>query len=124
MVQSDLCDYVVKGTLTVIGANNRDRKNRSLIIKNNSPFSSFISKINNILIYNAEDSDVVISIYYLTDYGKNYRKTTGNLWNCYKDEPNNPPADNYNAHLLTNSASLNTKVIHAFFSIGNIFIRK
>ena len=35
MLQSDLCDYsnvyiVVKGTITVTGANNRDRKNRFL----------------------------------------------------------------------------------------------
>ena len=124
MVQSDLCDYIVKGTLTVTVANNRDRKNRSLVLKNNSPFTSFISKINNILIYNAEDLDVVISIYYLTEYGKNYRKTTGSLWNYYKDEPNNPPADNYNADLITNSVSSNTKAIHVFFFYRKHFYNK
>ena len=50
MLQSDLCDYsdayiVVKGTITVTGANNRDRKNRSLAFKNNLPFISCISKM-------------------------------------------------------------------------------
>ena len=38
------------------------------------------------------------------EYSKNYRKTTGSLWNYYRDEPNNPPLNdddprtiNYNA---------------------------
>ena len=51
MLQSDLCHYidayiVVKGTITVEGANERDNHNRSLILKNNSPFFSCISKFN------------------------------------------------------------------------------
>ena len=40
-----------------------------------------------ILIDNAEDLDVVIPIYNLIAYSKNYRKTTGSLWNYYRDEP-------------------------------------
>ena len=53
MVQSHLCDYsdangVVKGTITVTGANNRDRKNRPVVFKRNAAFISYISKINNI----------------------------------------------------------------------------
>ena len=40
---------------------------------------------------------------------KNYRNTTGSLWNYYRDEPNNPPADNYNADPITNSASFKYK---------------
>ena len=72
MLQSDLCNYsdayiVIKGTITVIKANNRDRNNRdrnyrSLSFKNNSSFISCISKINNVLIDSAEDLDVVMSI--------------------------------------------------------------
>ena len=67
MLQSDLCNYsdayiVIKGTITVIKANNRDRNNRSLSFKNNSPFISCISKINNVLIDSAEDLDVAMSI--------------------------------------------------------------
>ena len=65
MLQSDLCDYsdayiVVKGVITVEGANNTDRKNRLLAFKNNAPFISCISKINNTLIDNAEDLDAVM----------------------------------------------------------------
>ena len=44
-------------------------------------------------------------MYNLLECSKNYRKTTGSLWNYYRDEPNNPPAANYNADPTTNSAS-------------------
>ena len=29
-----------------------------------------------------------MSMYNLIEYSKNYRKTTGSLWNYYRDEPN------------------------------------
>ena len=43
MLRSDLCDYadahiLVNGTITVAGNQQRDRQNRSLILKNNAPF--------------------------------------------------------------------------------------
>ena len=92
MLRSDLCDYsdayiVVKGTITVTDPNkaNYDKK---LAFKNNAPFTSCISKINNTLIDNAEDLDIVMPMYNLLEYSKNYRKTTGSLWNYYRDEPN------------------------------------
>ena len=44
-------------------------------------------------------------MYNLIEYSKNYRKTTGSLWNYYSDDSNDPPADNYNADPITNSAS-------------------
>ena len=50
-----------------------------LAFKNNAPFTSRISKINNTLIDNAEDLDVVMPMYYLIECTKNYRKTTGSL---------------------------------------------
>ena len=65
MLRSDLCGYcdayiVVYGTINTEGGYNRDIKNRSLALKNNAPFISCISKINNVLIDNAEDLDVVM----------------------------------------------------------------
>ena len=65
MLQSDMCNYsdvyvAVKGIITVTGAYNRDRRNRSFVLKSNAPFISCISKINNALVDNAEDLDVVI----------------------------------------------------------------
>ena len=61
---------------------------KKLAFKNNAPFTSCVSKINNTLIDNAEDLDIVIPMYNLLEYSKNYRKTTESLWNYYRDEPN------------------------------------
>ena len=38
------------------------------------------------LIDNAEDLDVAMSMYNLLEYSKNYSKTTGSLWNYYGDD--------------------------------------
>ena len=95
MLRSDLCDFsdayiVVKGTVTLTKTNGSgivDIRNRFLAFKN-APFTNCISNINNILIDNAEDLDVVIPMYNLLEYSKNYRKTTGSLWNYFSDKPN------------------------------------
>ena len=50
-------------------------------------------------------------IYNLIEYSKRYKKTTGSLWNYYRDESNNPPNDNFNADPITNSASFKYKRI-------------
>ena len=47
-------------TITAEGANDRDKHNRSLILKNNAPFIYCVSKINGTLVDNAEDLDVVM----------------------------------------------------------------
>ena len=98
MLRSNLCDYsdafiLVKGTITVTapGANNnanniRDKRHRSLILKNNAPFVSCITRINGELIEDADDLDTFIPMYNLLEYSKNYRKTIGSLYNYYRDE--------------------------------------
>ena len=98
MLRSDLCDYsdayiLVNGTITVAAnrdnnnANNiRDKKIRPLILKNNAPFVSCITKINNELIEDAEDLAIVMPMYNLLEYSKNYRKTIGSFYNYYRDE--------------------------------------
>ena len=113
---SDLCDYsdayiVVNGTIAVHKktytaddfeapnntaanatatntANNNAFGEKKFVFKNNAPFINCISKINGIKIDNAEDLDVVMPMYNLLEYSKNYRKTKGSLWNYYRDEPN------------------------------------
>ena len=116
MLRSDLCNFsdayiVVKGNIIVdkktFTANDFEAPNntaaivtatdtandnafgeKKLIFKNNAPFINCTSKINGIKIDNAEDLDVVMPMYNLLEYSKNYRKTTGSLWNYYSDEPN------------------------------------
>ena len=90
MLRSDLCDFsdaniVVKGTITVTNPNDAKR-NKAIAFKNNAPFINCISKINGVQIDNAKDLDVVMLMYNLLDYSKNYRKMTGSLWNYYRDE--------------------------------------
>ena len=102
MLRSDLCDFndayiVVKGTITVTNPDNAKR-NKAVAFKNNAPFINCISKINGVKIDNAEDLDVVMPMYNLLEYSKNYRKTTGSLWNYYRDKPNNPLSSNFESY--------------------------
>ena len=50
-------------------------------------------------------------MYNLIEYSKNYRKTTGSLWNCYRDEPNSGFGgdDNNINYSIKNSKSFNYK---------------
>ena len=75
----------MKGTITVVGPYNAKR-NKSVAFKNNAPFINCISEINVV--------DIVMPMYNLLEYSKNYRKMTGNLWNYYRDEPSNPLSSN------------------------------
>ena len=98
MLRSNLCDYsdayiLVKGTITVTapgannGANNiKNKRNRSLILKNNGPFVTCITRIKGELIQDADDLDIVMSMYNILEYSQNYRKTIGSLYNYYRDE--------------------------------------
>ena len=67
----DLCDYsdayIVVERIVTVSADERDRDemNRKVILKNNSPFISCISKISGVLEENAEDLDVVMPMYNL-----------------------------------------------------------
>ena len=52
---------------------------RNLILKNNAPFVKCVSKINNVLINNPKDLNIVMSMYNLIEYSKNYSETSGTL---------------------------------------------
>ena len=85
---SDLYDYsdadvVVKGRITVTG-NNANRIKKMITFKNNAPFTSCISKINNTLVENAENVDIVMPMYNLLEYSANYSMTLTSLWNYYR----------------------------------------
>ena len=100
MLRSNLCDYfdayiLVKGTITVAGSNPRNRQNRPVILKNNALFVSCITRINGELIEDADDLDIVMSMYNLLEYSKNYRKTIGPLYNYYRDELTKDQHDNF-----------------------------
>ena len=114
MLRSDLCDYSdayvwLKGTITVTNSNNNANFDRRLTLKNNAPFISCVSKINGELVENAEDLDIVMPMYNLLEYSKNYEKTSGSLFNYYRDEPNEAEIANENGAInisIKNSKSL------------------
>ena len=77
MLRSDLCNYsdtyiIVKRTISVTQPDNAKR-NKAVAFKNNAPFVNCISKINGVKIDNVEDLDVVMPMYNLLEYSKNYQ---------------------------------------------------
>ena len=112
MLRSNLCDYadsdiLVKGTIVITGAGDAaaarqvDERDKEVTFKNCAPFIKCISRTNNIDIDNAHDMDIVMPMYNLIEYSDNYSKTSGSLWQYYKDDLN----DN-----LANSKSFKSKV--------------
>ena len=125
MLRSDLCDYVnayilVNGTITVAGNQPRDRKNRPLILKQNASFVSCMTRINNELIEDADDLDIVMPMYNLLEYSKNYRKTIGSLYNYYRDELNDDANLNNFANndvVSSNSFQYKNKIIDNTYNV-------
>ena len=112
MFTSNLCYYAdayifVKGTITITGAGDDDaakrleEQNKGVIFKDCSPFTKYISRINNTDIDNAQDIDIVIPMFNLIEHSDNYSNKSGSLWQYCKDDPN----DN-----ITQSESLKSKI--------------
>ena len=100
MLKASLSDYsdayiLLKGTITVTGEGadaaikQVDERNKGIIFKTCSPFIYCKSEINNTEIGNAKNIDKAMPMYNLIEYSDNYSKTSGSLWQYYKDEPNN-----------------------------------
>ena len=99
MLRSSLCDYsdayiLVSEIITITeagdddAARRLDERNKVLIFKNCAPFTDCINGINNTQIDNAKYIDVVMPMYNLVEYSNNYSKTSGSLWQHYRDNPN------------------------------------
>ena len=91
MLKTSLYDYsdayiLVSGTITITGAEVDDaikwldERNKGMIFKNCSPFTDYVSEINNIQINNAKYLDVLMPMYNIIEYSDNYSKTSGSLW--------------------------------------------
>ena len=112
MIRFDLCYYsdayiVVKGTITVLNPNTA-KKNKSVPFKNNAPFINCISKIKGVKIDSAEDQDVVMPMYNLLEYSKNYKKTTASLWIFHRYEPSSLLSSNSQSFKYKTSITGNT----------------
>ena len=130
MLRSDLCDYadayiLVNGTITVAGNQPRDRQNGPLILKDNAPFVSCITRINNEFIEDADDLDIVMPMYNLLEYSKNYRKTIGSLYNYYRDELNDVGNLNNFANnnvVSSNSFQCKNKIIGNTYNVDSTIV--
>ena len=100
MLRSNLFGYadayvLVKGTITITGAGadnagrQADERNKGVTFKNCAPFIKCINRINNTEIDNAKDIYIVTPMYNLIEYSDNYSKTSGSLFQYFKDNPNN-----------------------------------
>ena len=130
MLRSDLCDYMyayilVNGIITVAGNQPRDRQNRPVILKNNAPFVSCITIINNELIEYADDLDIAMPMYNLLEYSKNYIKTIGSLYNYYRDELNDDGNLNNFANnnvVSSNSFQYENKIIGNTYNVDSTIV--
>ena len=95
MLRSSLCNYSdtyisVIITITGAGADDAakplDERNKGVIVKSCAPFTDSMSEINNTEIDNAKY--VVMPMYNLIEYSNDYLKTSGSMWQNYKDDPN------------------------------------
>ena len=98
-IKSSSCDYSdayihVKGKITITGAGldaaarQADERDEGVAFKNCASFIICVSEINNTQIDNCKGIDIVMPMYNLIKYSHNYAKTSGSLWQYYRDEPN------------------------------------
>ena len=104
ILKSSLCDYsdayiLVEGKITITGVGDdaatrqADERDKGIAFKNCAPLTSCESDINNIEIDYCQDIDIVMPMYNSIEYSDNYAKTSGSLWQYYREEPNNNLVD-------------------------------
>ena len=125
--------YLLKENITVnntaaegAATNNTNKK---VIFKTCAPFTDCIRKINNTETDNAEYIDIVMPMHNLIEYGDNYSKTSGSLWQYCKEIPAVNNAGNivdFNRANATDSFNFKTKMTSqtaANNNNGNIAVR-
>ena len=95
MLRLSLCDYsnryiLLKGTTPAANVttatedtNNIGKRER---LQNSTQFADYISQINNTQVDNAKHINVVIPIHNVIKYDNHHLKTSGSLWQYYRDE--------------------------------------
>ena len=98
MLRWYFCGYsdayiLVKGAIDLLAAaaSENDKTEKDVAFQSNAPFrscisKSCISKINSTLTDNAENLDIVMSMYNLLECSQNHSMTSGSLWNYYRDK--------------------------------------
>ena len=84
-----------------------------------------ITRINGELIEDAGDLDIVMPMYNLLEYSKNYRKTIGSLCNCYRDQLNDDANLNNFANnnvVSPNSFQYKTEIIGNTYNVDSTIV--
>ena len=92
MLRSSLCDYsdayiLVKGRITITEAGDDAAARQADERDKDVGFINCISEINNTQVHNAKDIDIVMPMHKLIECSDNYAKTSGSLWQYFRDEP-------------------------------------
>ena len=88
---------VVKRTITIEDIDDANKRNEKLTFKNIFRLRSFISKINNKLVYNGKNLDIFMRMQNVLEYCDNYCMTSGFSWNYDRDEMNDDANENNDA---------------------------
>ena len=86
---------------------------KKVIFKNCTPFTICINEINNLQVDNAKDFGIVMPMYNVIEYRDNYSKTSGSLWQYWKDIPavnNNNAIVDFTHNNLTDSFNFKVKM--------------
>ena len=131
-MRNDLCDFndayiVVTGKATATDPDPDDGTisyDRTIALKNSAPFFNCILKKNTQLIEDARDLDIVMPMYNLLYYSKNFRKTTGSIWNYYPGMSSFEYAGNYERTriLYPNSNSYSKSFDYKTKLVGSLFV--
>ena len=110
VIKPNLCDYsdayiLVTWNITATGAD----ANTRVAFKNCAPFTKCITHINDEHVDKADNLDIIMPMYNLTEYSDNYSDTSGSLWQFKRDESPVTNAGNPENASTTNSASFKYK---------------
>ena len=100
VIKPNLCDYS-DAYILVTGNIQNKPANSVVAFKNCALFRTCDITINDEHIEKAEDLDIVMPMYNLSEYSDNYRNSTGSLYQFKRDEPTDD-----NANVGNNTTSL------------------
>ena len=73
-------NLVTSGAEVDTATREKDKKNQGVRSKKYASFTDYISEINNALVDNAKYLHVVMPLYNLIEYSKNYSQISGSIW--------------------------------------------
>ena len=101
---------LVTGNITATGGD----VNTRVAFKNCAPFSKCITHINDEHVDNADNFDIIMPMYNLSEYSYNYLDTSGSIWQFKRDEQN---MNNGNPANFTTDDSSFFKCKSSFFKL-------